>query len=105
MSGICCNIPSFLRSLRHAGAGLLLLCALCLHAAFANTLSGDVTDPEGHAISGATTDRQHELVAVGPNRVLRIESEGTAAKACRPPAPSPSTCQGDPNLPPARHPS
>jgi hypothetical protein len=54
MSGICCNIPSFLRSLRHAGAGLLLLCALCLHAAFANTLSGDVTDPDGHAISGAT---------------------------------------------------
>jgi hypothetical protein len=54
MFGICCKIPSLPGWLRHAGAGLFLLCAFCIHAAFANTLSGDVTDPDGHAVSGAT---------------------------------------------------
>lgn len=54
MSGICCKIRNILRSLPLAGAGLLLVFVVLLRPAFAATLSGNLSPPDGHAVSGAT---------------------------------------------------
>lgn len=54
MSGIYRQIPGFPQLLRHLGAAVLFACVLSMHAAFAVSLSGNLTDPDGHAVSGAT---------------------------------------------------
>ena len=42
---------------------------------------------------------EHEAIAVGPDRVLRIEAHARGSRSCRPAAPAPSACRDVRNWP------
>jgi Carboxypeptidase regulatory-like domain len=61
MSGIYRKIRNLLRHLPLAGASLLFMFVFFSQPAFAASLSGNLSDPDGHAVSGATVQLLRQI--------------------------------------------